>query len=84
MDFPNDDPIFHNVFSLTRGATFDLGRYPRGDTKSRRFDHPYFARLDAQGRFRLAGFLRRRCRVFVQRVKRRSSPRIQNSVLVQM
>ena len=25
VDFPNDDPIFHNVFSLSRGATFDLG-----------------------------------------------------------
>lgn len=37
IDFPNSDPFFHNVFSLSRGATFDLGRYPRGETKSRRF-----------------------------------------------
>ena len=40
VDFPNDDAIFHNVFSLSRGATFDLGRYPRGATRSRRFDAP--------------------------------------------
>jgi plastocyanin len=35
--FPNFDPFFHNVFSLSRGATFDLGRYPRGEARSRRF-----------------------------------------------
>ena len=37
VDFPNSDPFFHNVFSLSRSATFDLGRYPKGETKSRRF-----------------------------------------------
>lgn len=37
VEFPNDDPIFHNVFSLSRAATFDLGRYPRGQSKSRTF-----------------------------------------------
>jgi plastocyanin len=37
VDFPNSDPFFHNVFSLSRGATFDLGRYPRGETRSKRF-----------------------------------------------
>jgi plastocyanin len=37
IDFPNSDPFFHNVFSLSRGATFDLGRYPRGESRGRRF-----------------------------------------------
>ena len=37
IEFPNSDPFFHNVFSLSRGATFDLGRYPRGESRSRRF-----------------------------------------------
>ena len=37
VDFPNADPYFHNVFSLSRGAVFDLGRYPKGVTKSRQF-----------------------------------------------
>lgn len=35
--FPNDDPIFHNVFSLSSAATFDLRRYPRGQSRSRQF-----------------------------------------------
>jgi hypothetical protein len=33
VDFPNDDLIFHNVFSLSRAAVFDLGRYPRGTSR---------------------------------------------------
>jgi plastocyanin len=40
VDFPNSDPFFHNVFSLSRGASFDLGRFPRGETKSKRFLNP--------------------------------------------
>ena len=37
VDFPNDDSIFHNVFSLSRPATFDLGRYPSGASRARTF-----------------------------------------------
>jgi plastocyanin len=40
VEFPNDDPIYHNVFSLSRPKNFNLGRYPRGDTRSVRFDKP--------------------------------------------
>jgi len=40
VDFPNDDPIYHNVFSLSRTRTFDLGRYPQGSSRSVRFDTP--------------------------------------------
>ena len=35
--FPNEDPYFHNVFSLSGAATFDLGRYPQGQSKEARF-----------------------------------------------
>jgi plastocyanin len=28
--FPNSDPFFHNVFSLSSAAEFNLGRYPQG------------------------------------------------------
>jgi len=40
VNFPNDDPFYHNVFSLSRVRTFNLGRYPRGDTRRVRFDRP--------------------------------------------
>lgn len=34
VEFPNYDDIYHNVFSLSRARTFDLGRYPRNASKS--------------------------------------------------
>jgi plastocyanin len=37
VEFPNDDPIFHNVFSLSSAASFDLRRYPRGQSRSQPF-----------------------------------------------
>jgi len=40
VDFPNDDPMFHNVMSLARGNAFDLGRYPKGQSRTKRFDTP--------------------------------------------
>jgi len=40
VSFPNDDPFFHNVFSLSRGASFNLGRYPSGVTRTRVFSQP--------------------------------------------
>jgi plastocyanin len=40
VSFPNDDPFFHNVFSLSRGSSFNLGRYASGVTRSRTFSRP--------------------------------------------
>jgi plastocyanin len=40
VNFPNEDPFFHNVFSLSKAGTFDLGRYPTGTSKSVTFDRP--------------------------------------------
>jgi hypothetical protein len=40
VDFPNSDVTFHNVFSLSKTKTFDLGRYSRGRSKAIRFDRP--------------------------------------------
>jgi plastocyanin len=33
IEFPNDDPIYHNVFSLSSAGTFNLGRFPRGQSR---------------------------------------------------
>ncbi|MEW5974619.1 MAG: hypothetical protein AB1898_02315 [Acidobacteriota bacterium] len=37
--FPNSDPFFHNVFSLSSARRFDLGRYPKGEVRSVRFNN---------------------------------------------
>ncbi len=34
IQFPNFDPIFHNVFSLSHAKSFDLGYYAKGQTRS--------------------------------------------------
>src|SRR5437867_8492491 len=33
VDFPNQDPIYHNVFSFSPTRRFDLGKYPRGNSR---------------------------------------------------
>lgn len=40
VTFPNDDPISHNLFSLSSNNAFDLGLYRRGAGKSQKFDTP--------------------------------------------
>jgi plastocyanin len=45
VDFPNSDPFYHNVFSLSKTSRFDLGRYAAGRSKSIRFDKPGIVRV---------------------------------------
>ncbi len=40
VSFPNEDPFFHNVFSLFEGKRFDLGLYEAGSTREVRFANP--------------------------------------------
>ncbi|MDB4876968.1 MAG: uncharacterized protein JWM41_3414 [Gemmatimonadetes bacterium] len=45
VNFPNEDDVFHNVFSLSSAAApggkgFDLGRYPNGSSKAWTFLRP--------------------------------------------
>jgi len=40
VEFPNQDPFFHNVFSLFDGKRFDLGLYESGTTRFVQFDKP--------------------------------------------
>ena len=45
VDFPNSDLTYHNVFSLSKPKRFDLGRYPRGQSRAVRFDTPGVVRV---------------------------------------
>ncbi len=38
--FLNEDPFFHNIFSLSEVKTFDLGSFPQGDSRTVTFDKP--------------------------------------------
>src|SRR5262245_31028282 len=45
VDFPNNDRVFHNVFSFHNGKRFDLGLYPIGTARRVTFDHPGLSRI---------------------------------------
>jgi plastocyanin len=45
VEFPNEDPIFHNVFSVSGANRFDLELYKRPKTGSWTFQHPGVARI---------------------------------------
>jgi plastocyanin len=45
VQFPNQDPILHNVFSVSPGNAFDLGIYRTGPPKEKRFDSPGLVRV---------------------------------------
>lgn len=79
VQWPNEDTIYHNVFSVSDSTPFDLGLYKSGETPRRikftqlgRIDvfcsihsrmscivlvlpNPWFARVDAHGRFTIPG-----------------------------
>jgi plastocyanin len=40
VSFPNMDPIFHNIFSLSKAKSFDLGSYDQGQTRKVAFPKP--------------------------------------------
>ncbi len=38
VNFRNDDPYFHNVYSSSAAKPFDLGSYPQGQSRKVTFD----------------------------------------------
>ncbi len=45
VEFPNQDPYSHNVFSRSRAGSFDLDRYPAGQSKSYQFNQSGIVQL---------------------------------------
>lgn len=45
VEFPNDDPIFHNVFSVSGENRFDLQLYKRPKSGKHTFQHPGIVRV---------------------------------------
>jgi plastocyanin len=57
VEFPNSDRIYHNVFSLSKTKRFDLGRYPRGQSRSVRFDQPGVVRVFCEIHSHMSAFV---------------------------
>ena len=45
VSFPNLDREYHNVFSYSRAKRFDLGRFPRGETREVTFGEAGLVRV---------------------------------------
>jgi plastocyanin len=45
VSFPNLDKEYHNVFSYSKAKRFDLGRFPKGETREVTFDEPGLVRV---------------------------------------
>jgi plastocyanin len=45
VEFPNEDPLFHNVFSVSGDNRFDLDLYKRPKSGSHTFDRPGVVRV---------------------------------------
>jgi plastocyanin len=45
VEMPNNDRVFHNVFSFKDGKRFDLGLYPVGTSRVVDFDKPGLSRI---------------------------------------
>jgi len=46
VEFRNDDPYSHNVYSLSEAKTFDLGSYPQDESRSVLFDKPGIVEIE--------------------------------------
>ena len=57
VSFLNSDPIYHNVFSLSKPRRFDLGRYPQGKSRSVRFDRPGIVRVFCEIHSHMSAFI---------------------------
>ena len=45
VEFPNSDPLSHNVFSISDAKRFNLGLYSRGTVRRIKFDKPGVVKL---------------------------------------
>jgi hypothetical protein len=57
VSMPNDDTIFHNVFSYSRPNDFDLGLYRAGESRTLQFEHAGPVRLYCSIHERMNGLI---------------------------
>lgn len=55
--FPNNDPLLHNVFSISRAKRFNLGLYGHGTARSVVFDTPGVVQLQCNVHQEMSAFI---------------------------
>ena len=57
VEFPNSDPLAHNVFSISETKRFNLGLYEKGTVRHLRFDDPGVVQLLCNVHLEMSGFI---------------------------
>lgn len=57
VEFPNSDPVSHNVFSISDAKRFNLGLYARGTSRRIRFDQPGVVELLCNVHVEMSAFI---------------------------
>jgi plastocyanin len=57
VDFRNSDALYHNVFSFSKTKRFDLGRYPKGRSRSVVFDRLGVVRVFCEIHSHMSAFI---------------------------
>ncbi len=78
VDFPNSDPLFHNVYSNYEVKRFDLGMYPKGQSKQIVFDKPGIVELRCKVHSEMQAFILIKKNPYFATVQRDGSFRIEN------
>jgi hypothetical protein len=78
VSFPNSDPLFHNVYSNDEVKRFDLGMYPKGQSKEIAFDQPGIVELRCKVHSEMQAFILIKKNPYFVTVRRNGSFRIEN------
>lgn len=57
VEFPNSDPVSHNVFSISASKRFNLGLYPRGGKRQIKFEQPGVVELLCNVHLEMSGYI---------------------------
>ncbi len=57
VEFPNSDPLLHNVFSISEAKRFNLGLYGRDTIRRMTFDKPGVVELLCNVHLEMSGFI---------------------------
>ncbi len=57
VEFPNSDPLAHNVFSISEAKRFNLGLYSRGTVRRLKFERPGVVDLLCNVHLEMSGFI---------------------------
>ena len=57
VSFPNGDDVQHNVFSYSKAKRFDLGRYPKGESKDVVFEQKGLVEVSCEVHEHMRGYV---------------------------